>query len=212
MTSVDQYVFVLSDDPAVTFHLRGSLENAGYPMELLGSLEALLARLSGQERGCLLVDADTAGLDRSRLQAALHQHRLRLPLVFLGSPADVPTAVAAMKDGALDFLVKPVEPSGLISIVAHALRVEAEAAAAQAEGELAQRRWSALSPRERDVCCLCAKGLLNKEIAAVLGTAPVTVQAQRARALQKLRVGSMVELIRLVEQVGCGAKPGQALD
>ena len=189
-------VFVVDDDPVQSFVLSGILRTAGYRVEVFDHPEALLSRLSATDRGCVVLDQrmlSSTGLD---VQRALGDRGAALPLIFVSGRAEVLAAVAAMKQGAVDFLPNPVEPRELLAVVERALHEDAEVAAGRAARDLARTRWRELSPREREVCRLLARGLLNKQIAATLGVAESTVQAQRARALKKLGVGSVAELVR----------------
>ena len=167
-------------------------------MEAFEQPEALLERLSASDRGCVVLDLQMPGLNGLELQKALGERGVTMPLIFVSGRADVPSAVAAMKRGAVDFLSKPIDPEELLAVVARALQKDAEGTAARAARELALARWAALSQREQEVCRLCARGLLNKQIATEIGTVESTVQAQRARALKKLQISSNAELVYLL--------------
>lgn len=195
-------VFLVDDDPFQLHFLGGILRAAGHAVETFDRPEALLARLSPAERGCVVLDLQMPGLDGLALQRALLESEVRLPLIFVSGQADVPAAVAAMKQGAVDFLAKPVDPDTLRTACTRAIERDAEAAVEQAARDAARTHWAALSPRERDVCRLFARGLLNKQIAAELNITESTVQAHRGRALQKLQVSTAAELIRLMAQAG----------
>lgn len=171
-------------------------------MEAFEQPEALLSRLSVRDRGCAVLDLQMPGFNGIELQRALIHRGVLLPLVFVSGHAAVPDAVVAMKQGAADFLCKPVDPDELRVVVDRALRRDAEAALRREACERARLRWMKLSKREQDVCRLFARGLLNKQIASDLGVTESTVQAQRARALEKLQMNSAAELIRLLTQVG----------
>src|SRR5262249_48162066 len=180
--------------------LDSILRAAGHAVEAFGHPELLLARLTLRDRGCVVVDLQMPGLDGLGLQRALAERGVVLPTIFVSGQADVPVAVAAMKRGALDFLSKPVEPAELRAAVGCALKRDAELAREHAARAEAQARWAALSGREREVCRLFARSLLNKQIAAELRIAQSTVQAYRARALHKLRLSTATEVARLMEQ------------
>ncbi len=201
MSSEAPRVFVVDDDPVMLFILCGPLRAAGHRVEAFEHPQQLIARISARDRGCVVLDLRMPALSGLEVQQALLDRGSMLPLIFVSGRADVPAVVAAMKGGAVDFLAKPVDPGELRAVVERALRRDAEIAAELSARDEARERWGALSPRERDVCRLLAKGLPDKQIAAELGTSAVTVQGQRARALQKLRVGSAVEVARLLAQV-----------
>ena len=193
-------VFVVDDDPVQVFFLSGILRTAGHRVEAFEQPEALLARLSASNRGCVVLDLQMPGLSGLELQRALEGRGVTLPLIFVSGHADVTAAVTAMKQGAVDFLPKPVDPKELCAVVARALRKDTEAAAERGAIDLARTRWAALSAREREVCRLFSRGMLNKQIATVLGTAESTVRALLLRALQNLQVNTVAALVRLMEQ------------
>lgn len=198
-------VFLVDDDPFQLHLLGGILRTAGHRVEAFERPEVLLGHLTEKDRGCIVLDLQMPGLNGLGLQAALGERAVLLPLVFVSGQSDVPAAVAAMKRGALDFLAKPVDPAELRAVVARALARDREAAAEGAARTEAQERWRALSAREQDVCRLCVRGMLNKQIAAMLHITESTVQAQRARALRKLHVSTAAEAARLLAQTGTEA-------
>jgi len=202
VTAQGSTVFIVDDDPVLLFVLRGILRAAGHQVEAFEQPEGLVARLSARDRGCVVLDLHMPALSGLEVQRALLGHEVLLPLIFVSGRADVPDAVAAMKGGAVDFLSKPIDPRGLLAAVERALRRDAEIAAEIVARASARARWAALSPRERDVGRLFARGLHDKQIAAELGTSAITVQGQRARALQKLQLGSVLEVARLLAQAG----------
>lgn len=195
-------VFLVDDDPFQLLFLGGILRTSGHAVETFEQPEALLARLSASDRGCVVLDLEMPVLSGLELQRALVERGALLPLIFVSGRADVPAAVAAMKQGALDFLSKPVDPGELGAVVARALRRDGDAAAERAARARAQASWAALSSREQAVCRLFTRGLLNKQIAAELGITESTAQAQRARAMAKLQIGTVAELGRLISRVG----------
>lgn len=201
-TTAGRTVFLIDDDPAMLFLWSKHLRAAGLRVVVAETAEPVMARLAAGERGCVVVEMSIPGQDGLAFQNALHIRGITLPILFTSGRADVQTAVAAMKAGAFDFLCKPINPDALVETVSRALRKDEETSRDQENRAQARARWAELSTREREVCRLFARGLLNKQIAAMLGTAPTTVQTQRARALQKLRVGSAPELLRLLEDGG----------
>lgn len=202
MTAEPPRVFVVDDDPVMLFILSGPLRAAGHHVETFEHPQQLISRVSARDRGCVVLDLRMPALSGLEVQQMLVDRGSTLPLIFVSGRADVPAVVEAMKRGAVDFLTKPIDPGELCAVVARALRRDADVAAALSAREDARERWAALSPRERDVCRLLAMGMLDKQIAAELGTSPVTVQAQRTRALQKLRVGSAIDVTRLLALAG----------
>lgn len=202
MNSEAQCVFWVDDDPVMLFLWGDILRSAGHRVEVFEHAEALMKRLSPKDRGCVVLDLRMPGLNGLELQRALLTLGVTLPLIFVSGSADVPSAVTAMKGGAVDFLSKPLNARELCEVVERALQKDAEITKERSRRAQARALWSGLSPRERDVCRLLARGLADKQIAAELGTAPPTVQAQRTKAMQKLHVSSAAEMVRLLAQVG----------
>ncbi len=191
-------VFVVNDDPAVGHALRGLLGPAGYRVEAFDRPEALLSRLSPGDRGCLVLDLDMPSAKGLALQRSLLELGVTLPSIFVNGRSQLMVVASAMKRSMVDIVSQSAEPDSLLAVVERALKTDAELASKRHARERARERWAELSPREKQVCRLTASGLLNKQISAELRTAESTVQAQRSRALKKLEVGSVVELVRLI--------------
>ena len=170
-------------------------------MEAHASPRAFLERAPADRPGCVVVDLRMPELSGLDLQEELSRRGVSLPLVFLTGHGDVPSSVRAMKAGAIDFLSKPCDDTDLLAAVERALARDAEARAARAEKDAIQALFSALTPREREVCLLVAQGLLNKQIAAELGAAEKTIKVHRGRVMGKLGVESVAELVRLVDRL-----------
>ncbi len=201
-------VFIVDDDAVQILFLDRILRTAGHVIETFTRPEALLERVSPADRGCVVMDFQMPGLNGLELQKALAERGAHLPVVFVSGSAGIPDAVAAMKQGALDFLKKPVEPRELLDLVAQAIRKDAAAAARRAAQARARASWTAISERERDVCRLFARGLIMKQIAADLGITDGTAHVHRLRGMQKLGVGSVTELIDLLRMAGEESGPG----
>jgi len=204
MTETGPTVFVVDDDPSVLRSLDRLLRSAGYAVEAYASPRAFLERVQRAPldgAGCVVLDLRMPDLGGIELQEELAQYGCLLPIVFLTGHGDVSSSVRAMKAGAVDFLTKPCDDTDLIAAVERALARDAEARAAREEKRALQERFEALTPREREVCLLVAQGLLNKQIAAELGTAEKTVKVHRGRVMEKLGVESLAELVRLVDRL-----------
>lgn len=196
------HVFLVDDEALMLLTMSAILRAAGYAVDTFERPEDLLTRLSPADHGCVVLDLKMPGLNGLELQQALGERGIVLPLIFVSGRADVPAAVTAMKQGAVDFLSKPVNHQELLAVVARAIHKEAELAAEHTERVHARARWAALSRREQDVCRHSAKGMITKQIAALLGTGFSTVQAQRASAFKRLGISSITELAHLLAQVG----------
>ena len=199
MTSVAR-VYVVDDDRSVHTAIARLLRENGFDVEAFPSGAEFLERYEGSGPACLVVDQRMPGMTGLDLQSALTARDGTLSVVFLTAFGDVATSVQAMKGGAVDFLIKPVEEEVLIATVNRALERSAVALDARRAREEVLQRIARLTPREREVGALVADGLQNKEIASKLGTAEQTVKVHRARMMQKLSVTSAAELARLDER------------
>jgi len=193
-------VCVVDDDPAFRRTLEGFLRAAGLDVESFRSPGEFLANPSGPATACLVLDLQLPGMTGLELQDVLAKAGQSLPIVFLSGAADVRSSVQAMRSGAVDFLEKPFEGAQLLEAIERAVaRGSAERTEREARGE-ARSLLERLTPRERQVCDLVAQGLLNKQIAALLGTSEHTVKVHRAHALQKLGAESVPDLVRLLDR------------
>lgn len=194
-------IYVVDDDVGMLTSLRRVLQQHGYRVAVYSSAAAFLERPPADAAGCVLLDLRMPGLSGLDVQDALTRRGIRLPVVFLSGQGDVPSTARAMRDGALDFLVKPIDEPELLAAIEHAV---ARSAAIRAQARLerdAAARWGRLTKRERDVCALVARGLLNKQIASELGTSESTIKVHRGRVMRKLEVNSVADLVRLLAHV-----------
>ncbi len=191
-------VFVVDDEPMLLRALAKILRMSGYVVETFDGPRAFLAHLSDGDRGCALVDLRMPGLSGIELQQELEGRGIRVPLIFMSGHVDEPEAETATKRGAVEFLTKPFETNELIAAVERALARDEETASQRAVSDQLRARWAELPACEQQVCRLVARGLLDKEIAAELGTTEGAVQTQRAAAMKGLGVGSVAELARFL--------------
>jgi FixJ family two-component response regulator len=202
MNSPDPTIFVVDDDAAVLKSSRRLLTAAGFNVETFDSADAFLQRHDPAACGCLILDVAMPGLNGLELQQALHARRSFLPIIFLTGRADVPMSVQAMKDGALDLLTKPVDETDLLAAIDRALARGRALRESNAQTASVEERLATLTPRERQVLEHVIEGRLNKQIAADLGTVEKTIKVHRARMMEKMKVRSVAELVRLVERAG----------
>ena len=202
MTAVAPLVFVVDDDLSVRKSLTRLLESSGYAVEAFGSAREFLARGTHQGPSCLVLDVRMPGLTGIDLQAALTAEGRRTSIVFVTGHVDVPMTVRAMKGGAVDLLTKPVDAKDLIAAIQRAMAKDARDLGAEARVAEVQQRVKTLTAREMEVFALVVTGMLNKQIAAALGIAEKTVKVHRARVMDKMRAGSVAELVRLADEVG----------
>lgn len=197
----EPHVFLVDDQPGILKALRRLLESSGFAVRGFDSGQAFLDSGCAGMPGCVVLDLDMPGMDGLALQQALAARASVLPVIFLSGHGDLDSGVRAMKLGACDFLTKPVDGQRLVAAVRLALQRNREAMADGAERGDILARLASLTPREREVMELVAEGLMNKQIAAALGTAEKTIKVHRARVMAKLQVRSVSALVRLVDRV-----------
>ena len=200
-------IYLVDDDPSVLKALSRLLSSAGYKTAQFSSAKQFMECYDADEPGCLVLDLAMPGFNGLDLQRWLMQSNSSLPVIFLTGHGDVPTSVRAIKEGALDFLMKPVNDEELLRAIREALERESSLRTERAEVVAIQTRLAKLTPREREVLECVVSGRLNKQIADVLGTALQTVKVHRGRVMRKMGVRSLAELVQLAERVGIGRKP-----
>ena len=193
-------LLVVDDEPPVLKIVERLATRAGFEVVSCGSGAEAMRTLARRPADLALVDLRMPDVNGLELQRALSDASA-LTVVFLTGHADVQTSVAAMKAGAADFLTKPVEEDRLLAAVSRAVEQSVAAQEADRERIAFLARLARLTPRERQVGALVIQGLLNKQIAGELGTAEKTVKVHRARVMEKMRAGSVAELVRLADAV-----------
>jgi len=190
-------VFVVDDDASVRKSLGRLIKTAGYETEGFASVGEFLARRPYDGPCCLVLDVRMPGLTGLDLQEALRAAGQRLAIVFITGFRDVPVSVKAMKGGAVDFLTKPVDESVLLAAIRQAVaRTQADRRQLARVADV-ESRIKSLTPREAEVFALVVTGMLNKQIGSALGIGEKTVKVHRARVMEKMRAGSLAELVRL---------------
>jgi len=202
---VQACVSVVDDDALVLRSLGRLLRSAGFTVRTYPSPQAFLAQGAGDAPGCVVLDLSMPGLSGLDLQKALASSPDPRPVVFISARGDVPSSVAAMKAGAVDFLTKPFDQEQLLAAVHAAIERDRSARIAREERSSIGERVATLTPREREVLSRVVDGRLNKQIAAELGTAEKTVKVHRARMMRKMGVDSLAGLVRawtVIRQTG----------
>jgi FixJ family two-component response regulator len=207
---VSSLVYVVDDDDMVRDSLTLLLEGAGYEVHAFASGEAFLNADLARAGACVLLDVAMPGMSGLKVQEELTQRHLTLPVLFLTAHGDVPTAVHAVKAGAVDFLQKPIGGTELLARVAEAQAGDAQRLRNAAEVAVILARLDNLTPRERDVMALAVTGQHNKEIARELGISHRTVEIHRARMMHKMGATTLVELAEMVRLCGPDAGPDPA--
>jgi FixJ family two-component response regulator len=200
MTVVSPLVLVVDDDPSVRKSLARVLGSVGYLVEAFASAREFLARPPYPGPCCLVLDVRMPGLTGIQLQELLAATGRRMSIVFVTGHADVATSVKAMKAGAVDLLTKPVDVKNLIAAIQRAVTKDERDRATEVRVAEIQRRVRLLTPRETEVFALVVTGMLNKQVAATLGIVENTVKVHRARVMEKMRAGSIAELVRLADE------------
>jgi FixJ family two-component response regulator len=195
-------VFVVDDDPSVRKSLTRLIEAAGYTVEAFASAREFLDAAPASGPCCLVLDIRMPGITGLDLQQTLAQAVHRIPVVFITGHGDIPTTVQAMKAGAIDFLTKPFAAGDLLDAIRHAVEKDTRDLGTEAHTSSIHARVKTLTPRERQVFALVVTGMLNKQIAARLGIVEKTVKVHRARVMEKMRAGSVAELVRLADNIG----------
>jgi len=192
-----QLVYVIDDDEAVRDSMGMLLESADLPYRCFASADSFLDAHDGSQRGCLVLDIRMPGMTGLELQKKLTQIDSSLPIIFITGHGDVPMAVEAMRQGALDFLRKPVNEEGFLERIANALDRETGDWHQKLDREQARQRIATLSEREHEVFHLVAEGYANKAVAAELGISERTVEVHRSQAMKKLGAKTLAQMVRI---------------
>jgi FixJ family two-component response regulator len=203
-TETEPRVFVVDDDSSVLRAVERLLRANGFVVETFSSPASFLERLPYEGVACLVLDMRMPGLSGLDVQGTLGTRAPGIQTIFLSGASDVQTAATAMRKGAVDFLVKPIDESELVGAVARALDTSAESVRRRSEQAEYVRRLARLTRRERQVCDLVARGLLNKQIAYELGTSEKTIKVHRARVMEKLEVDSVAALVWMLSRLSSG--------
>jgi FixJ family two-component response regulator len=204
--STEPMVYVVDDDEAMRNSLKWLIESVGLRVDTYGSADEFLRGYYPGRGGCLLLDVRMPGMSGLELQEHLAEHQAHLPVIIITGHGDVPMAVRAMKVGAVDFIEKPFNDEFLLDSIRRALAVDAEQRGLQARQAEIATRLALLTPREYEVMEMVADGRSNKEIANALGVSAKTVEAHRARVMEKMEARSLAELVRMVLTANLGER------
>ena len=209
MRSLPGYtVYLVEDDTAVRRSLVALLEGHGLTVQAYERGESLLAELSPESRGCLLLDLVLPGTNAIELMQAVRKAGCALPFLIITGHGDVPTAVASMQEGAIDYLVKPVEPAKLLDRIERAFVACDRLHSERLERDRVEARLATLTPREREVLDRVVEGKMTREIAVELGISPKTVEVHRSHVTRKMHVGSVVQLVQVVAKFQLRSETG----
>jgi FixJ family two-component response regulator len=201
-SSKEPTVFVIDDDESMRRALTNLFQSVGLGVEVFGSAPEMLQSKLPDVASCLVLDIRLPGLSGLDFQTELAKANVHIPIVFMTGHGDIPMTVRAMKSGAVDFLTKPFRDQDMLDAVVMAIERDRK----RREGEKVvanlQVLFETLTSREREVLALVAAGRMNKQIAADLGLAEITVKIHRGHIMRKMHARSLADLVRAVETLG----------
>jgi FixJ family two-component response regulator len=195
-------VLVVEDDESVRRALANLFQSVGLEVMLFGSASEMLQSGLSASASCLVLDVRLPGLSGLDFQSELAKANTHIPIIFMSGHGDIPMTVRAMKGGAVDFLTKPFRDQDMLDAVSTAIERDRKRREAETIVSKLQTRFETLTPREREIFALVSSGLMNKQIAAELGLAEITVKIHRGHITRKMGAKSLAELVRQAEALG----------
>jgi FixJ family two-component response regulator len=203
-------VFVIDDDASVRRALTNLFQSVGLEVVAFGSAPEMLQCRLPDVPSCLVLDIRLPGVSGLDFQTDLAKANIHIPIIFMTGHGDIPMTVRAMKGGAVDFLTKPFRDQDMLDAVVTAIEGDRKRREVEKIAANLQALFETLTPREREVLALVASGLMNKQIAAEIGLAEITVKIHRGHIMKKMAARSLADLIRMAETLGI-RPPYQAL-
>jgi FixJ family two-component response regulator len=201
-------VFVVEDDASVRRALTNLFQSVGLQVKLFGSALEMLENELPDVPSCLVLDVRLPGLSGLDFQAELAKAKIQIPIIFMSGHGDIPMTVRAMKGGAVDFLTKPFRDQDMLDAVVAAIERDRKRRESDKITANLRALLETLTPREREILALVSSGLMNKQIAAELGLAEITVKIHRGHIMKKMAAKSLADLVRKAETLGIRrAKP-----
>jgi FixJ family two-component response regulator len=201
-TGAKPIVLVVEDDASMRRALSNLFQSVGLEVEAFGSASEMLQSKLPHVASCLVLDVRLPGLSGLDFQTELAKAKIHIPIVFMSGHGDIPMTVRAMKRGAVDFLAKPFRDQDMLDAAATAIERDRKRREADSIVENLQTLFETLSPREREVLAFVSSGLMNKQIAAELGLAEITVKIHRGHIMKKMGARSLPDLVRKAEALG----------
>ena len=195
-------VFVIDDDASMRRALTNLFQSVGLKVEVFGSASEMLQSKFPDVASCLVLDIRLPGLSGLDFQTELAKAHIHIPIIFMTGHGDIPMTVRAMKGGAVDFLTKPFRDQDMLDAVVTAIEKDRKRREAGKIVANLQALFETLTPREREILALVTSGLMNKQIAAEIGLAEITVKIHRGHTMKKMGARSLADLIRMAETLG----------
>jgi FixJ family two-component response regulator len=197
-------VFIVEDDESMRRALSNLFQSVGLEVQLFSSAAEMLQRELPDIASCLVLDIRLPGLSGLDFQAELAKANIHIPIIFMTGHGDIPMSVRAMKGGAVDFLTKPFRDQDMLDAVTVAIERDRKRRETDKIVANLQTHFETLTPREREILALVSSGLMNKQIAAELGLAEITVKIHRGHIMKKMGAKSLADLLRKAETLGTG--------
>jgi FixJ family two-component response regulator len=202
VSAKEPLVFIVEDDESMRRALSNLFQSVGLEVRMFGSAAEMLQRELPDVASCLVLDIRLPGLSGLDFQSDLARANINIPIIFMTGHGDIPMSVRAMKSGAIDFLTKPFRDQDMLDAVTVAIERDRKRREADKIVTSLQSLYETLTPREREILVLVSSGLMNKQVAAELGLAEITVKIHRGHIMKKMNAKTLADLVRKAETLG----------